>query len=302
MVQSMRLAWDDLRLFLAIARAGTLAGASRTLGVNHSTVFRRLNAMETGLEVRLFERLPEGYVLTAAGEIMRHHAERVEEETQAVERELRGRDVRLSGRVCVTTTDTLANGFLAPLFAGFCERYSGIELELLIVNAFLDLARREADVAIRPTEAPPENLIGRRLGTIRWGLYGARDYLRERPRLQDPSRPEGHCFIGGNDMIRHLASSRWLNERVPSEAVAIRTNSVVAAMGAARAGAGLAMLPHYMARQERELECVLAVGPEVATDLWLLVHPDLRHSARIRAFMAFTGEAVGARWAELEDV
>lgn len=295
----MRFDWDDLRLFLAIARAGTLAGAARALGVNHSTVFRRLNAMEAGLEVRLFERLPEGYVPTSAGEALWRRAERVEEEAQTIERELSGQDVRLSGRVRLTTTDTLANGFLAPLFRDFCERYPGIELELLIVSAFLDLARREADVAIRPTEAPPENLIGRKLGAIRWGIYGAHDYLRQRSPLTDPSRPEAHRFIGGNEQIGHLASSRWLNERVPTEAFALRTNSVVAAMGAARAGTGLAVLPHYMARQEPELECVLAIGPEVATDLWLLVHPDLRHSARIRAFMAFAVETVRQRQTEL---
>ncbi|GGX89783.1 LysR family transcriptional regulator [Litchfieldella qijiaojingensis] len=296
----MHFDWDDLRLFLAIARAGTLAGAARTLGVNHSTVFRRLNAMESGLQARLFERLPEGYVPTSAGEALWLRAERVEEEAQAIERELSGRDVRLSGRVRLTTTDTLANGFLAPVFQGFCECYPGIELELLIVSAFLDLARREADVAIRPTQAPPENLIGRKLGAIRWGIYGARDYLRQRPPLTDLNRPEGHRFIGGNELIGHLASTRWLNERVSADVFALRTNSIVAAMGAARAGTGLAALPHYMARQEPELECVLAIGPEVATDLWLLVHPDLRHSARVRAFMTYAVEAVRQRQAELE--
>ncbi|GAA0573228.1 LysR family transcriptional regulator [Halomonas salifodinae] len=298
-MQVMSLAWDDLRLFLAIARSGTLAGAARTLGVNHSTVFRRLNAMEEGLEVRLFERLPEGYVPTAAGEALRGRAERVEEETQAIERELSGQDVRLSGRVRLTTTDTLANGFLAPVLKGFVEAYPGIELELLVVSAFLDLARREADIAIRPTQAPPETLVGRKLGSIRWGLYGARDYLRQRPVLVDPACPGEHRFIGGNEMIRHIASSRWLDEQVPASAVALRTNSVVAAMGAARAGAGLAVLPHYMARQEPSLECVWEIGPEVATDLWLLTHPDLRHSARIRAFMSYAAEAVRARQDEL---
>lgn len=296
----MRFTWDDLRFFLAIVRAGSLAGASRTLGVNHSTVFRRLNALEAGLEVRLFERLPEGYVATAAGEILRQHAERVEEEAQAIERELGGRDVRLSGRISLTTTDTLANVFLMPMFKEFTERYSGIEIELIIANAFFDLARREADVAIRPTERPPENLIGRKLGTIRWGVYGARDYLRGRPPLMDPARPEGHRFIAGNEMIGHLASSRWLDERVAADDIALRTNSLVAAMGAARVGAGLAVLPHYMARCESELECLLAIGPEVATDLWLLVHPDLRHSARVRAFTTFAVEAMSACRAQLE--
>jgi DNA-binding transcriptional LysR family regulator len=290
---------DDLRLFLAIARAGSLAGAARALGVNHSTVYRRLGALEASLDARLFDRLPDGYALTAAGEALRVRAERVEEEAQAIERELSGQDVRLSGRLRVTTTDTIGSSFLAPMFQRFSEAYPGIELDLLIAGNFLDLARREADVAIRPTQAPPENLIGRKLGTIRWGLYASQEYLRTRPPLGDLGQADPHRFIGGNELISHVASTRWLDERVPRGAIAIRTNSISAAVGAARAGAGLAVLPHYLAAMTSELVCALPIGPELATDLWLLIHPDLRHSARVRAFMEFTAEAMRECQAEL---
>lgn len=178
-----------------------------------------------------------------------------------------------------------------------------IELELLVAGAFLDLSRREADVALRPTDVPPEHLIGRRLGTIRWGIYGARSYLRERPAfIEDLAAVRGHRFVGGNELIGHVASTRWLDSRVPADAFVLRTNSIVAQMGAVRAGVGLTVLPHYMARQEPELECALSVGPEVATDLWLLIHPDLRHSARVRAFMELAIESVRERQAELEGV
>lgn len=296
----MQFAWDDLRLFIAIARAGSLAGAARRLGVNHSTVFRRLNALEAGLEVRLFERLPEGYVLTGAGEALRVRAERVEEEAQAIERELSGQDVRLAGRVRLTTTDSIANSFLSDVLSGFCAAYPGIELDLVISGANLDLGRREADMAIRPTPAPPENLIGRKLGVIRWGLYGSRAYLAAREPLKDLQAPGAHRFVGGNELIGHIASTRWLDARVPREAFAMRTNSIVCALGAARAGAGLAVLPHYLARTEPELACVMPIGEEVATGMWLLTHPDLRHSARVRAFMDYTVEALKHRRGELE--
>lgn len=296
----MPLSLDDLPLFLAIAREGSLAGAARRLGINHSTVFRRLNSLEQSLEVRLFERLPEGYVLTPAGEQLLPHAERVEEEAQAVGREVAGQDVRLSGLVRVTTTDTLANHFLAPVFRDFHRACPDISLEVVVANGFLDLGRREADIAIRPTAFPPENLVGRRLGDIHWGLYGSSDYLGSAKPFKSLEDLRKHRCIGGNDLIGHLASSQWLRERVPEEAVVLRTNGIIAALGAALEGMGLAVLPHYMARREPTLNCVHAIGPEVATPLWLLLHPDLRHSARVRAFVELAVQSIGARKRELE--
>lgn len=296
----MRFSLDDLRLFLAIARSGSLAGAARILRVNHSTVFRRLKVLEAGLDARLFDRLPEGYVLTEAGEALRRHAERIEDEAQAIERQLSGQDVRLSGKLRLTTTDTLAGAFLAPILQAFHVSHPGVELDLLVTGSFLDLARRDADIAIRPTANPPDDLIGRRLGTIRWGVYGSPEYLQAHAPLADVTVAGDHRFIGGNDLIAHLASMRWLNAHVPPAAVVLRTNSIVAALHAARSGMGLAVLPHYMAGRDRSLRCVLAIGPEVATDLWLLVHPDLRRNARVQAFMSFIVTAMQGYRAELE--
>lgn len=296
----MRFSLDDLQLFLAIARSGSLAGAARTLRVNHSTVFRRLKILEAGLDVRLFDRLAEGYVLTEAGEALRRHAERIEDEAQAIERELSGQDVRLSGKLRLTTTDTLAGSFLAPILHAFHASHPGVGLDLLVTGSFLDLGRREADIAVRPTANPPDDLIGRRLGTIRWGVYGSPDYLQAHAPLVDLAAAGDHRFIGGNELIAHLVSTRWLDERVPPEAVVLRTNSIVAAQHAARAGMGLAVLPHYMARRDQALRCVLSIGPEVATDLWLLVHPDLRRNARVQAFMSFIATAMQGYRAELE--
>lgn len=297
----MDFAWDDLRLFLAVARAGTLAGAARTLGVNHSTVFRRLNALEERLQTRLFDRLAEGYRPTVAGESLRGHAERMEETAQAVERELQGQDVRLSGTITVTTTNTLANRFLAPMFERFVDAWPDIRLEVLVSGANLDLSRHEADLAIRPTNAPPDNLVGRRLGTLHWGLYGARGYLAARPPVGEALEGEGHRFIGGSTLIGALGSTRWLDARVPAARVALRTNSIQAALGAAAEGTGLAVLPHYMARAEPALCCVQAIpADQVSTALWLLYHPDLRATARVRAFMAHAVAALEAQRWDLE--
>jgi DNA-binding transcriptional LysR family regulator len=146
--------WNDLRSFLAIARQGSLQGAARTLGVNHSTVFRRLNALEARLGARLFDRSARGYALTAGGEHMLASAERVEDEILGLEHRLLGGDVRLSGTLRVTTTDTLVHGVLGPHLRAFQTAYPAIELELITGNAFFDLYKREADVALRPSRHP----------------------------------------------------------------------------------------------------------------------------------------------------
>ena len=173
--------WDDLRVFLAVARAGSLSGAARTLGVNHSTVFRRIGAFEAALGVRLFERQPGGYLLTPAGEELRDGALRVEEEIANLSRKVAGQDLRLSGTVRVTTIDMLAFGLLPRHLAGFRDAYPGIEVDLVVGNATLNLSRREADVALRVGNAPAETLVGRRVGRLAFAVYGSAGYRARRP-------------------------------------------------------------------------------------------------------------------------
>ena len=151
------LDWTDLRYFAAVSRTGGLARAARELGVNHSTVFRRINALETDLGVRLFERAGGRYVLTTAGEEMMATAASVEEQITALDRRISGRDYRLSGTIRVTTTDTIGLWFVQPYLFQFHQHYPGIQVELIISSEFFSLSKREADIAIRPTQNPPRN-------------------------------------------------------------------------------------------------------------------------------------------------
>jgi DNA-binding transcriptional LysR family regulator len=208
--------WNDLRSFLAIARQGSLQGAARTLGVNHSTVFRRLNALEARLGARLFDRSARGYALTAAGEHMLASALRVEDEILGLERRLLGGDVRLSGTLRVTTTDTLVHGVLGPHLRAFQTAYPAIELELITGNAFFDLSKREADVALRPSRHPGDAMVGRRLAEIAVALYGARDYLAARGRPPSVAALDGHAVVTGDASLGHLPATRWLAERTPA--------------------------------------------------------------------------------------
>lgn len=280
--------WDDLRLFLAVARSGTLSGAARELGLNHSTLFRRVGAFEEALGVRLFDRLQGGYALTAAGEAMREGALKVEEEIAAMFRKLTGQDVRLSGTVRITTVDMLAQGLLPRHLSAFRTAYPDIEIELVASNAALNLSRREADIALRVGNDPPESLVGRRVGRLVFAAYASTGYHERRPG-GDFSK---HDWVGLDS--EHAPLARRFARFLPGVAPVFRANSVAVAIAAAKAGIGLAVLPCGLADTETDLVRVGDLPDDFTLDLWLLTHADLRHMARIRAVMEFLGEALHA--------
>jgi len=278
--------WDDLRVFLAVARSGSLSGAARSLGVNHSTVFRRIGAFEAALDVRLFDRLSNGYVLTAAGEEMREAALRVEDEIAALGRKVAGQDLRLSGTVRIATIDMLALGLLPRHLAGFRAAYPGVGLEVTVSNATVNLSRREADVALRVGGRPPETLVGRRVGRLVFAAYGAVAQMAG----------EADVSLSGRDWIGfdsdHEPLVRRFAQFLPKVRPIFRVNSIAAAMAAAKAGIGLAPLPCGIADLEPDLARVASLPDDFTLDLWLLTHEDLRRTARIRAFLDFLAEAL----------
>lgn len=284
--------WDDLRLFLAVARAGSLSGAARAVGVNHSTVFRRIGAFEDSLGVRLFDRLPSGYALTAAGEEMQASAERVEAEIAALDRRVTGQDLRLSGVVRITTVDMLAQGLLPRHLVAFRRAYPDIEIELTVGNATLSLTRREADVALRVGNQPSDTLVGRRVGRLVFAVYGsAQASNATAPLAEQP-------WIGFD--AEHAPLVRSLAEFLPEVRPAFRVNSVAAAIAATKTGIGLATLPCGLADPEPGLMRVADLPDDFTLDLWLLTHEDLRRTARIRAFMDFLAEGIANEAALLE--
>lgn len=279
--------WDDLRLFLAVARAGSLSGAARVLGVTHSTVFRRIGAFERRLDVRLFDRLPGGYVLTAAGEEMRDSVVRIEEEIAALALKVTGQDQRPSGTIRITATDMLAVGVLPRHVAAFRAEWPGIEIEVIVSDTVLDLTRREADVAIRVGNPAQETLVGRRVGRLAFAIYALAGL--DARGLDDPGKSD---WIGYGSA--HGPLSRSLARWWPDMRQVYRTNSINAAHAAARAGIGLAALPCAIGDRDPELVRVDRFPEDFALDLWLLIHEDLRHTARIRMFMDFMAAALAA--------
>lgn len=282
-----------LPLLLALGRAGTLAGAARELAVDVSTVFRRLNRLEAAARVRFFDRSPHGYVPTEAGARALAAAERLETELQALERDVTGRDQRLSGTVRVTASETLAYRVLPRLVAQFRAAHPGIDVVLAIDNRVLDLARREADVALRVRRPTEPDLYGRRLATLAWAVYAHRDYARPLARARGAPDFAGHCVIGWEEGVRQVAASAWVEAHVPADRLVYRSNSLINHLMAVRANVGIAVLPCYLADPEPDVRR-LATLPELRSELWIVTHKALKDTGRIRAFLSAIGDGIAA--------
>jgi DNA-binding transcriptional LysR family regulator len=274
------LDWNDLRFVLAVVEEGSLARAARALGVNHTTVLRRIGVFEHQLGVRLFDRLPSGYAVTSAGEQLAEVARGMRDRVQDVERRLAGQDLRLTGSVRVTTTDTLAHAVIPPMLAQLAARHPGVELELTTTTAMVSLTKRDADIAVRPTARPPPNLVGRRVAPIAFALYASPAYLERAPAKRELAR---HTWIGPDDSLATTTIARWMARTVPDARIALRADTLTTLAHAAAAGVGVVALPCYLGDRSPGLRRVRAVIAEMSTELWVLTHEDLRATARVRA-------------------
>ena len=274
--------WDDVRSFLAIARARSLSGAARELDVRQSTMSRRLEALEMRAGARLLQRTPRGYELTPLGEAVLGNAERMEAEAIAVERLVQGRDVALSGVVRLTTVEAVAERIVPAALVRLHARYPGITVDLMSDPRSFNLSRREADVAIRMTRFEGNELVSRRLGVAAMALYASTDYIaRMGPLTATPDG--GHCVVTVLEDQDHLPEARWLDVRVPRARRAVRTNNRNGQLAAVSAGLGIACLPCFMADGASGVERLTDPGEGPSREIWLGVHEDLRHMPRIRA-------------------
>lgn len=291
-MNEQQIPWDDLRTVLAIAQAGSLSGAGRALGVSHATVFRRLGAIEERLGVRLFERRRTGYTPTTAGEDVAEAAGRIASEVTGIERRIAGRDLLPSGTVRITTTDTLLQGLLSPVFADFRRSYPDIHLEVAVSNTLFSLSRREADVAIRPTLSPPENLVGRRIGRIEQAVYVASSLF-----AQSVNDLDTVTWVGPDEGMAYLQLETWMKAEGHDVRCHYRVDTLQGIQAGVRDGLGVAVLPCYLADADENLVALSDSIPALATDLWLLTHTDLRRVARIRAFTGFVADAMKSQFA-----
>ncbi|WP_236571684.1 LysR family transcriptional regulator [Rhodovarius lipocyclicus] len=286
------LAWDDFRLIAAVAETRNLPAAAARLGIDHSTVFRRLRQVEALLGTPLFERHRAGYTLTPAGEEMAALAARVDEDITAVTRRLSGSLPVPSGEVRLATSDSLLMELLMPMLARFRHANPAIRLDVVTGNAALNLSRRDADVAVRATDNPPDTLVGRRAARIAWALYGS----VMAPPPHDPEAEADWVCLGDN--LAGLQVVRHARAMVPPERLAGRFDTVLGLAQAVAAGVGVGHLPCFIGDLWPTLTRLAPPRPEYASDLWLLTHPDLRHTPRVRALM----DSLAAQIAEKRDM
>jgi len=210
----------------------------------------------------------------------------------SLERKLAGQDLRLSGTVRLTTTDTLMASILPDVLAAFRSAQPGIQIEVALSNLMFNLSKRDADVAIRPVDAPPETLIGRRIAKVAFAVYASPQYLAK---SRETERLAGHQWVGPDDSLAGTSVARWMRAELPGSEITLRADSLLALRQAAQAGLGLAALPCYLGDLSAGLACVHRPIAAMETALWILTHEDLRHAARIRAFTEFVAAALARR-------
>ncbi|WP_457809301.1 LysR family transcriptional regulator [Kushneria sp. EE4] len=270
---SATLKWDDYRLVLAIVESGSLSGAARRLGVNHATIFRRLGALEARAGTQCFERHGSGYVATPIGEMIAATARQMHLAVAGAERALMDSDTALTGTLRITTTDALLAHVLMPVLAEFRHAHPGLMIETTTSAELHNLTRRDADVALRPTDHPPETLTGRELGRLRQAVYVSID------KGTDESIP----WVGPDASMAYRSLEKWIKAWGVDEQVSFRPDSTLGMAMAVQAGLGQGVLPCYLAETMEGLVRVGGPIPELETGVWLLTHPDIRRTASIGA-------------------
>jgi len=274
--------WNSLKIVLAIAESGTLSGAAKSLGINHSTVFRRLNAFEAEVGGRLFERFKYGYQLTPMGEELLSAAQNISEAFDDLERQIVGKDIQPKGVVKITAPNNIAYRYLPRYLAAFHAQYPDIRVEVLASNLEFNMSTRQADIAIRVTPSPPDYLVGRQLGSISWSVYASCDFQTKHGVLCSVDDLQHHRLIGAAGGMRDLPGFVWLEQHYP-EQIVTRCDDLVAMSYFAESGAGLAFLPDDQLRPE--IRRLFRFEPGETSCLWLLTHPDLRNVERIKLVM-----------------
>lgn len=274
--------WDHIRYFLALAEQGTLSQSAKTLGVSHSTVLRRVRQLESDLNTQLFEQSSNGYALTPAGKTLYVEALKMRSTMSAISREISGADDRMQGEVVITTTDTLARYILPRLIATLSEQYPDIQFSLVMANRVTDMETRDADIAIRTSKKPPENLIGRQVGKIRFTAVASRDYVQQKKITHFPDSIENQKIIMLDDSYATAPFHQWFSHQTRQSTSVTTANNFLCAVALARQGLGITVVPEYLLSAENDL-VKLSTSTEISpSNLWVLSHSDSRNTEKIR--------------------
>lgn len=285
--QAGQLNWDNLRIFLAVARSQSALEAAAGLEMDHSTISRRLHRLEKEIGSKLFDRNPQGHLLTSAGHRLLEFVERIEGTLAQIDSEIGGGDQVLTGQVRLGATEGFGSYFLAPHLAHFCARHPAITVELLAVPRFVNLSKREADVAISVERPQTGSHVFCKLSDYRLQMYATAEYLDRHPPICSLEDLAGHSMVGYVDELSFSTELRYLQQLAPAASVPLRSTSIVAQMWATRRGHGLAVLPSFIAATAPDLVPVLPGIAEVTRSFWLIAPKERHEVARVRALWEY---------------
>ena len=274
--------WDDLRYFHAVAEAGSLSKASRNLGVNHSTTFRRINQLEEKLKTKLFDRIDNRYFLTSLGEEMYGRTGKIADIVDDIQRNISSKDRLMQGNITITCPESFAFNIMPRFIKTFVTKHPSINIDLMVSDSNYNLARREADIAIRATNSPPEYLIGKQLCSIPWSFYGVSTLFEPSHSKVEPAQLSHWPIIAAEANLLGTDAFQWLEKQAPKLNIVARSNSLMTMAAMAEQGIGVALLPadvqSDLARLGEPSKCFY-------TQLWLLTHPDYRAKVSVQTCM-----------------
>ncbi len=286
--------WNDLRSFLAVARSGRLTAAAHKLQIDHTTLSRRLTGLEHALKAKLFDRSPSGYTLTEPGRRLLPTAEEMERLALAAQEAVGGCAASVEGKVRIGAPEGFGSYFLAPRIAALKALHPELLIQLVAASAVFSLSKRDADIVISVSRPPAGRLIVSKLTDYDLALYAAPAYLAAHPRIAGAGDLSVHSFVSYMGEVLHLPVLDFLHLVAPDGATSVESSNLLAQLRATLAGAGLCVLPAFLAVEEKGLVRVLPDEVSLTRSLWLIVHQDLAELARIKAVVRFIKDEVAA--------
>jgi DNA-binding transcriptional LysR family regulator len=285
----MKMDWDDIRFFIVLCRTRSFVAAGSELKVTHSTVSRRLSALEASLQTQLFFRTEKGCRLTPAGEKLLPYAEQLESTIAFLEEEVSGKDKQLSGSIRIGAPDGFGNCFLAPRLGKFQRTHPALEVELVAVPMYSSLAKREIDILITIRKPAGGHIIAKKLPSYRFGLFATRKYLKGKSPIKSPGDLQRHRLIGYIEDLLYDEELNFINEVSPGVRPQFRSSTIIGQMNSILADNGIGLIPYFMAHTEGSLVNVLP-GFSIDRTFWIQFNPDSRRIARVRATIDFIVE------------
>jgi len=279
--------WEDLKFFIALAKERKLKKAAESINSNHTTVYRRISQFEENYNLRLFDRTPAGYSLTAQGEELFEKLTSLDTKMDTIFSSLQGLENKLKGNICITTTPSLALSFLPKAIKKFRNQWPEITIDLKVSNHFFNLSKREADIAIRPATDIPLHLKGRRVGEINFAIFGTSNNKLKINKKNFLKNINQYSFIALDESLSHLSSQQWVDKHINDENIVCRVDNLTIMSKLCSEGVGLAILPQYFSKIVRNIEPIYQPKEFIGNELWVLTHKNLSKTPKIKVSTEF---------------